>query len=439
MDVNLSVSHGVFSFNYSRKTRALTIIGTLIFTLGILVFTPMGNGSTLPIAQVSVNGSNNASPQVVASSNSSFVELDCSLITTFNGSIGNSSRFVNPFVNGSFSPGQFGNGNDFNPNQSSTFGSFPSGSQFFNGTIPESGGAGSIGMGGFQVMSESSYSDISSVKGVLAVAPILQVYENENVSAINENSTFYGPNYAILGVPLSSSIIPTFPVLPSNVTAGRNLRTGDTDSVVISQTNSEYFKAGLGDTITLLGRSFNVVGIYGASSGFNSQAIYMSLSDAQSLTNNTGNITSLKVFVNANTNVTSVITAIKSLHPALSVVPVQNSGALPLPSSTLSTGQSATQSSTPQKSSTSFGFVYVGIIIVVVLLIVAVTLLKKRRKAESYVDEGSSFTTLHSVDLRFLFSHRIRFKFSMNLDAILVNCLILNSVSDFFKKIKGET
>src|SRR4030066_509468 len=49
----------------------------------------------------------------------------------------------------------------------------------------------------------------------------------------------------------------------------------------------------------------------------------MSISDAQSLTNNTGYVTSLRVFAANSADVTEVANAISALHPELSVVPSQ--------------------------------------------------------------------------------------------------------------------
>src|SRR4030066_2574559 len=49
----------------------------------------------------------------------------------------------------------------------------------------------------------------------------------------------------------------------------------------------------------------------------------MSISDAQSLTNNTGYVTSLRVFAANSADVTEVANAISALHPELSVVTSQ--------------------------------------------------------------------------------------------------------------------
>ena len=63
---------------------------------------------------------------------------------------------------------------------------------------------------------------------------------------------------------------------------------------MLSENNSAYFGVGVGGTVNILGTNFNVVGIYSPSGVENTEMLYMNLSDAQALTNNTGYITSIK-------------------------------------------------------------------------------------------------------------------------------------------------
>ena len=99
-------------------------------------------------------------------------------------------------------------------------------------------------------------------------------------------------DYTIEGIPLTSDLINNYPVLPTNITSGNNLQAGASGEVLLSENNSAYFNAGVGDTITILGQTFTVVGIYSPSSVSQTQTLYMNLSDAQTITNNTGYITS---------------------------------------------------------------------------------------------------------------------------------------------------
>ena len=148
-------------------------------------------------------------------------------------------------------------------------------------------------------MNETLYADINpSVAGVAAVVPILQASEgsNETVSFMGRSFTRMLTEYTIEGLPLTSELVNNYPLLPTNLTDGRNLQAGDTGVVVLSENNSAYFNAGVGDNISILGQDFTVVGIHGTSSISDRLVLYMNLSDAQIVTNNTGYITSLRVF-----------------------------------------------------------------------------------------------------------------------------------------------
>ena len=175
-------------------------------------------------------------------------------------------------------------------------------------------------------MNESLYTDINSgISGVAAVEPILQASEGQNVtSTVSFNGytrdiTRLDVEYTIEGIPLTASLVDNYPILPTNITDGRNLQAGDSGVVLLSENNSAYFGAGVGDTVTILGQSFTVVGIYSPSSVSETQTLYMNLSDAQAITNNTGYITSLTVFAQNSDVVSQVASSISSLHPELTV------------------------------------------------------------------------------------------------------------------------
>jgi putative ABC transport system permease protein len=122
---------------------------------------------------------------------------------------------------------------------------------------------------------------------------------------------------------LTSDLIDNYPILPSNITAGRNLQAGDSGVVVLSENNTAYFGVGVGDIVTILGQEFTVVGIHGSTGVSDVTTLYMNLSDAQSLTDNNGYITGLYVFANDSSTVTDVANAISSLHPELTVTTAQ--------------------------------------------------------------------------------------------------------------------
>jgi putative ABC transport system permease protein len=125
--------------------------------------------------------------------------------------------------------------------------------------------------------------------------------------------------YTIEGIPLTSNLIDNYPVLTTNITAGRNLQAGESGVVLLSENNSAYFDARVGDTISILGQDFTVVGIHGTTSVSDTLTLYMNLSDAQSVTNNTGYITSLRIFAQSSDVVTQVASSINSLHSELTI------------------------------------------------------------------------------------------------------------------------
>jgi hypothetical protein len=420
-----------------RKAKATFMVIALCFSLSIMSFC----SSTVFAKTDQSSLVSNTVAQTVASTNFSSVEIDCSLAPTFNSSNFGNMPAIGNFSTGqigigNFAPGQFGDGSitsgNFTPGQFGPGGDFSSG-QFFNGTFPsEFGGAFSIRDVALN-MNESLYSDISLISNVAIVVPILQVSENQNQASQipGENLTRSVPNYIVVGVPLSSSIVDTYPVLPENITVGRNLQAGDTGAVVISENNSAYFSAEIGDNITLFGKSFEVVGIHGTSGILDSQTLYMSLSDAQSLTNNTGNITSLKVFADSSEAVTSVVNAIKTLHPELSVVAAQSS-------STSQTPLSSASPSTQLGVSSSSEIIYVAVAIAALIVtVIAVVVFRKRRNSVKH-DENctDSDRELSEKGGAFSFSSVSKFEFRTELGTILENCLIANYLLNF-RNLKG--
>jgi putative ABC transport system permease protein len=280
------------------------VIIALGFSMAIMISIPAGITTNQAATQSLTQNLSNTITQTEATINQTLTEIDCSLSSGFEGF---------GFSPGNFTPGQFGNGGNFNPGQ------------FGGGFVPGEFGGGAFGGGGNSPMNESLYSDISSIEGVAAVAPILQVSEGRNVTTEMFGRTFTRlvPDYVIEGIPLTSELVDSYSVLPTNITVGRNLQAGDSGVVLLSENNTGFFGAGVGDTVTILGQTFEVIGVHGSTGAADRQTLYMNLSDAQSLTNNTGYITSLKVFADSSTSVTEVANAISSLHPELSVVTAQ--------------------------------------------------------------------------------------------------------------------
>jgi putative ABC transport system permease protein len=300
-----------------RKIRALLVIIALGFSMAIMVSIPAGVLANQQASSTVASNLSNIISQTSASINQTSTQIDCSLAPSFSGfgfrDFGGSNS-----GNSNFTPGQF-NGGTFSRD------SFTPG-QFGGGVIAGQFGGGAFNGGQSNPMNESLYADIkSTVSGVAAVEPILQASEGQNVTqtlsfnGYTRDITHLAVDYTVEGVPLTPNLVDNYPILPTNITAGNNLQAGDSGKVLLSENNSAYFNAGVGDTVTILGQTFTVVGIYNPSSVAQTQTLIMNLSDAQTITNNTGYITSLTVFAQNSDAVSQVATSISSVHPELTV------------------------------------------------------------------------------------------------------------------------
>ena len=258
--------------------------------MAIMVSIPAGVLANQQAASTVASNLSNVISQTSAAINQTSTQIDCSLAPSFSG-FGFTSSSGTSGGSG-FTPPQFGGG--------TSGGSGFTPRQFGDGFTPGQFGGGAFNGGQSSPMNESLYSDINStVSGVAAVEPILQASEGQNVTqtlsfnGYTRNITRLNVEYTIEGIPLTSDMVDNYPVLPTNITAGSNLQAGDSGKVLLSENNSAYFNAGVGDTITILNQSFAVVGVYSPSAVSQTETLYMNLSDAQAITNNTGYITSL--------------------------------------------------------------------------------------------------------------------------------------------------
>ena len=285
--------------------------------MAIMVSIPAGVLANQQTASTTASNLSNIISQTSASINQTSTQIDCSLAPSFSGfGFGN---FGGGTSGGSgFTPGQFGGG--------TSGGSGFTPGQFGGGTVRGQFGGGAFSGGQSNPMNDSLYTDINStIPGVATVEPILQASEGQNVTSTlsfngyTRDITRLNVEYTIEGIPLTSDLVNNYPVLPTNITAGSNLQAGDSGTVLLSENNSAYFNAGVGDTITILNEPFTVVGIYSPASVSETLTLFMNLSDAQAITNNTGYITSLTVFAQNSDAVSQVATSISSLHPELTV------------------------------------------------------------------------------------------------------------------------
>jgi putative ABC transport system permease protein len=114
-------------------------------------------------------------------------------------------------------------------------------------------------------------------------------------------------------------LIDNYSILPANVTEGRNLHENDTGAVLLSQNNSEYFGVGVGDMVSILGQNFKVVGIYQPSTSTENTTLYMNITDAQTLTNKTGEVSQFTIYAQNSSDVDAIVTAIGDIPVSSSV------------------------------------------------------------------------------------------------------------------------
>jgi ABC-type antimicrobial peptide transport system permease subunit len=282
--------------------------------MAILIAVPPGIAANQAATQNLTGNLGEVIDQTEATINQTLTQIDCSLTPMMDSGP-------------SFSYGPSGGG----PVTGGSRGTFVSGG-------PVSFGGGPFGGGGSKPMNTTYYADLSTISGVAAVVPVLQVVQghtetmtphfiaNGNGPTPTDLPTFNVtvPDYIINGVPLNSSAISNYPVLPINITAGRNLLLGETGKVLLSENCSAYFGKTVGDIVNILGEDFEVVGIYGPTGVSDRQYAYMDLADAQAITNNTDTVTSFKVFAERSDVISQVANDISAMYPELVVNTAQD-------------------------------------------------------------------------------------------------------------------
>ena len=296
-----------------RKVRALLVIVALSISLSIMVSIPAGLLSSQEATTAMATNLGNTITQTSQTINESLSQIDVSMASSFAG-FGFNPDATPPARGGGFNGGPSGSSSgDTGP---SNFGGFGGASGQFGGPSRSS-----------TPMNQSLYSDIASISGVAAVEDILTASEGSS----NRTTTFMGrtfttliTDYSIEGVPLTSNLVSNYIILPTNITSGRALEAGESGVVLLSENNSKFFEVSVGDSVKIVNETFAVVGIYSPASTENTQSLYMNLSDAQRITNNTGYITSMKVFTTNSDIVSTVSSRITSLHSELSVTTQQD-------------------------------------------------------------------------------------------------------------------
>jgi hypothetical protein len=158
-------------------------------------------------------------------------------------------------------------------------GNFPEGGEFF-------GGGGGRRPGFFRsenFLNESLIAEINTLNGTKIAIPFFEKTEgtNQTISTpFGQDVEMLVPDYTIVGVLLESQIIDNYTVLPDTIIEGRNLEEGDSGVVLLSVNSTDYFGAGMGNEVNILGNEFTVVGIYDETDVLGLNRVYMSLNEA---------------------------------------------------------------------------------------------------------------------------------------------------------------
>ena len=263
-----------------RKIRSLLVIVALSFSLAIMVSIPAGVVANQESTQSLTRGLNSTIIETEEQINQSTTLIECS---TSSGSM-----FSSPPSDMSGPP----SGMD-RP-------SFFTREEFY--------------------MNESVVGSISSIAGIKDVVPFLVKSSSETtqqtITTPMGDFTMSRPLYTITGVCLNSSFIDEYSVLPTNITAGRNLREGDSGVVLMSLNLSKYYGVGVGSEVTVNGTSFTVIGIYdqAGQNSMETRGVYMNLTDAQTVTNEIGNVSRLDLYAEDVSVVDTIYTQIQSMY-----------------------------------------------------------------------------------------------------------------------------
>jgi putative ABC transport system permease protein len=189
-------------------------------------------------------------------------------------------------------------------------------------------------------INESVADAISAMDGVTGMVGSLTYTVGANTTSSSGGGGFmmrFSYDYRIRGVTTGSSLDGGFDAgLPTSITEGRNLEEGDDNAVVIGEDLKDYFSADVGDTVTIEGTGFQVVGVYssdtssfeepsggdfpgGGTMEMEDKDVYMSLTTVQSLLNLQGDFSQLTVYASDSSAVDDLVATIQSAYPDLSV------------------------------------------------------------------------------------------------------------------------
>jgi len=174
-------------------------------------------------------------------------------------------------------------------------------------------------------VNETVVDEIRSIEGVKDVVEFLeessQETTSETISTPRGEFTMSRPIYTITGVPLNSSFINSYSILPTAITTGRNLNEADSRVVLMSSNLTSYLGKRVGDEVEIYGEPFTVVGIYEETSQgrFVTRTVYMNITDAQMITGNIGNVSRLDVYAQSASDVDGIADVIEAAYTDLYV------------------------------------------------------------------------------------------------------------------------
>ena len=184
--------------------------------------------------------------------------------------------------------------------------------------------SGMLGFGSQQgeaFINETVVDEIRTIESVKDIVPFLtessEDTTEDTIDTPRGSFTMSRPVYTITGVCLNSTFIDEYSILPANttITDGRNLREGDNGVLIMSLNLSEYYSYSVGDKVRVYGKYFTVVGIYDSTA----RTVYMNITDAQTVTGNTGNVSRLDVYVKDTSYVEDIAEVIEAAYPELYV------------------------------------------------------------------------------------------------------------------------
>lgn len=179
-------------------------------------------------------------------------------------------------------------------------------------------GPGFQGGAFINVIDENIADYIASIQGVDAVVPQLQSSLQLQGLEDLENQR-YRARLTVIGIPLSSSLDEKYHIQPENIIEGRKLNENESGSVLLGVGLENYFNSigvyfAVGQSVTLDNILFTVQGIFDAGNLFSNQYAYVSLADAQTMFDQSGKVTEIRVFAESVGDVNNIADEIKSAY-----------------------------------------------------------------------------------------------------------------------------